>query len=88
MLTLQTDVVHTQTDYGTVLLDEHSGRYWTLNPTGTLVLRVLLGGGSTTEAADAIAESYDVDVATANRDVQALLTDLHAAGLVGTNTSF
>ena len=51
MLTLNRSVVSTDTDYGTALLDEQSGRYWTLNPTASLVLRVLLDGGDPPQAA-------------------------------------
>ncbi|WP_250280464.1 MULTISPECIES: lasso peptide biosynthesis PqqD family chaperone [unclassified Frankia] len=87
MLTLRENIVHTETDYGTALLDERSGQYWMLNPTGTLVLRVLLDGGSAAEAADSVVRSYDVDAATADRDVQSLLDGLHTAGLVATGTA-
>ncbi len=34
------------TENGTVLLDERSGRYWMLNRTGAVVLRCLLDGES------------------------------------------
>ncbi|WP_131767097.1 lasso peptide biosynthesis PqqD family chaperone [Candidatus Protofrankia californiensis] len=86
MLTLRENIVHTETDYGTALLDERSGQYWMLNPTGTLVLRVLLDGGSTAEATDSMVRSYDVDATTADRDVQSLLAELRTAGLVATDT--
>ena len=45
-LNLRPGVSTADTDYGTTLLDEHSGEYFTLNPTGALVLRTLLGGGT------------------------------------------
>ncbi|MGK5559349.1 PqqD family peptide modification chaperone, partial [Actinomadura kijaniata] len=38
------DVATAETAYGTVLLDQRKGRYWELNPTGTLVVRTLMGG--------------------------------------------
>ncbi|WP_131746961.1 lasso peptide biosynthesis PqqD family chaperone [Frankia sp. Cppng1_Ct_nod] len=79
---LREGVVHTETDYGTALLDERSGRYWTLNPTGTFVLRLLLDGRTTTEVSDAVANRYNVDTTAAGRDVRALLTQLHAVGLL------
>ncbi len=82
MLTLLRHVMHTETDYGAVLLDADTGRYWTLNTTGALVVRVLLGGGSTAEAAKAVIGDYDVDAATASKDVDTLLTQLQAAGLI------
>lgn len=69
-------------DYGVALLDEHGGQYWNLNPTGALVLQVLLAGGSADEAAQALIEQYGVDLETANRDVQELVHDLRSAGLL------
>jgi Coenzyme PQQ synthesis protein D (PqqD) len=82
MLTLSQSVVTTDTDYGTALLDERSGRYWTLNPTATLVLRVLLNGGDPPRAARALADQYDVTPAMAEADVDKLVDDLCGAGLL------
>ena len=47
-LKLRPGVSTADTDYGTTLLDEDSGEYFTLNPTGALVLRTLLDGGTPT----------------------------------------
>ncbi|ADP78329.1 lasso peptide biosynthesis PqqD family chaperone [Pseudofrankia inefficax] len=82
MLTLNRSVVSTDTDYGTALLDERSGRYWTLNPTAALALRVLLDGGDPPQAARALLDQYDVAPATARADVDKLVDDLQAAGLI------
>jgi hypothetical protein len=82
MLTLNRSVVSTDTDYGTALLDERSGRYWTLNPTAALALRVLLDGGDPPAAARALLDQYDVAPATARADVDKLVDELCAAGLV------
>jgi hypothetical protein len=81
-LKLRDGVSTADTDYGIALLDEDSGEYWNLNPTGALVLRTLLEGGTSTDAAQALAETYDVDAGTASRDVQDLLGGLRSAGLV------
>ena len=70
------------TEYGTVLLDEDSGDYWNLNPTGALVVRVLLDGGDAADAAQRLMQQYDIDARTARADVDDLLTGLRAAGLV------
>ena len=43
---LRDGVSSAETDYGIMLLDEDSGRYWNLNPTAALVLRTLLDGGT------------------------------------------
>jgi hypothetical protein len=81
-LTLRPGVSTADTDYGTALLDERSGEYFTLNPTGTLVLTTLLGGGTPEQAARALAERYDVDPESAGQDVADLIDGLRAASLV------
>ena len=64
-LTLRPGVSTADTDYGTTLLDESSGEYFTLNPTAALVLKTLLGGGTREQAAQALTAEYAVDAATA-----------------------
>jgi PqqD family protein of HPr-rel-A system len=81
-LKLRDGVSSADTDYGIALLDEDSGEYWNLNPTGALVLRTLLQGGTSTDAVQALAERYNVDTDSARRDVQDLLGELRSAGLV------
>jgi len=81
-LTLRRGVSTADTDYGTTLLDEDSGEYFTLNPTATLVLKTLLGGGTPEQAARALTEEYAVDAETADRDVADLIGGLRSAHLV------
>jgi len=81
-LRLRDGVSIAEVEYGTALLDEDLGQYWNLNPTGALVLKNLLDGGTPGEAAQAIVEQYEVDLDTANRDVQQLVDELFSAGLV------
>jgi Coenzyme PQQ synthesis protein D (PqqD) len=81
-LKLRNGVSAAETDYGIALLDEESGQYWNLNPTGALALRTLLDGGTTAQAVQALTEEYAVDVDTATRDVEDLVSGLHSAGLV------
>lgn len=81
-LKLREGVSTADTDYGTTLLDEDSGDYWTLNPTGALVLRALLDGGTPGQAAKALTEHYAVDADAAARDVKDLVDGLQSAGLV------
>jgi hypothetical protein len=82
-LKLRDGVSTADTDYGITLLDEDSGDYWNLNPTGALVLRTLLEGGTPAQAAEALTEQYQVDADAANQDVQDLVRELRTAGLVG-----
>ena len=81
-LKLRDGVSAADTDYGMALLDEDSGQYWNLNPTAALALRTLLNGGTTTQAVQELTEQYAVDPDTANKDVEDLVGELHAAGLV------
>ncbi|MFJ1974127.1 lasso peptide biosynthesis PqqD family chaperone [Streptomyces sp. NPDC087903] len=75
------DVSTAETDYGTVLLDERAGAYWELNPTVTLVVRMLLDGGEESDAAAALVREFDIDEAQALRDVEALVGQLRGSGL-------
>ncbi|MGW5643886.1 lasso peptide biosynthesis PqqD family chaperone [Saccharopolyspora sp. NPDC003752] len=76
-----TEVATAETEYGTVLLDQLSGEYWQLNPTGTLVIRTLLAGGGEDDAIRALTEEFDVDREQAAHDVQTLVTQLRESGL-------
>ncbi|WP_018635645.1 lasso peptide biosynthesis PqqD family chaperone [Parafrankia elaeagni] len=78
---LRENVVRTRTEYGAVLLDERTGRYFTLNPSADLAVGVLAQGGTAEQAAQAVTEAYDVDDATARADVELLLGSLRTAGL-------
>jgi hypothetical protein len=69
------------TEYGIVLLDEDSGEYWNLNPTGALVVRTLLDGGSAADAVERLVEEYAVDADAARQDVHDLVDGLRSAGL-------
>lgn len=78
------DVCATDTDEGMVLLDKRAGRYWQLNPTGRLILRTLLDGGTARQAAEDLSRQYLVNVEQASEDVSALVGQLRSAGLVRT----
>ncbi|MCM3883616.1 lasso peptide biosynthesis PqqD family chaperone [Frankia sp. R82] len=82
MVTLRSDVVRAPTEYGAVLLHTHNGRYWTLNPSGDLVLGVLLAGGDVAAATGELCTVSDVDPDTARRDVEGLLAQLTDVGLI------
>jgi Coenzyme PQQ synthesis protein D (PqqD) len=81
-LKLRDGVSTAETEYGTTLLDEDSGAYWNLNPTGVVVLRTLLEGGTPAQAVQQLAAEYAVDKETATRDVEDLIGGLQSAGLV------
>ena len=79
---LRAGVSTADTDYGIVLLDEDSGEYWNLNPTGALVVRTLLDGGGTGDAEQRLIEQYGIDPDTARKDVHDLLNGLRSADLI------
>ncbi|MBV9160086.1 MAG: lasso peptide biosynthesis PqqD family chaperone [Pseudonocardiales bacterium] len=81
-LQLRTDVSATDTNDGAVLLDERAGRYWQLNITGALVLRLLLGGAAPDHIAQTLADRHKVSTEQAAADVATLLQHLRTAGLV------
>jgi hypothetical protein len=81
-LKLRDGVSAAETEYGITLLDEDSGQYWNLNPTGVVVLRTLLEGGTPAQAVQELTTQYAVDAQTASRDVEDLVGGLQSAGLV------
>ncbi|HWR48761.1 MAG TPA: lasso peptide biosynthesis PqqD family chaperone [Pseudonocardiaceae bacterium] len=81
-LQLRPDVTTADTDDGMVLLDERAGRYWQLNSTGALVLRLLLDGTAPHHVAQSLADRHAVSTEQATADVATLLASLHTAGLV------
>ncbi|MEU7132977.1 lasso peptide biosynthesis PqqD family chaperone [Streptomyces sp. NPDC046261] len=78
---LRADVTATETEHGTVLLDQRRGRYYQLNPTGALALRALLDGAGTEGAARALCETYGIPAQRAEADVAALLESLRGRRL-------
>jgi hypothetical protein len=81
---LRDDISVADTDYGQVLLDERTGRYWQLNPTGVVVVRALLDGADENAAVTTLTSTYEVEEAQARQDVSALVAGLRSAGLVTT----
>lgn len=65
-----------------VLLDFERGIYYGLNPVGARVWELLAEGKNTDEIADLLTEEFDVERSDAKGDVDALMDDLAANGLV------
>lgn len=70
------------TEYGTVLLDERSGRYWQLTPSASVVVAQLEEGGGVEAAVAALTRTYQVGEETARRDALALIDRLRSLGVV------
>lgn len=81
-LRLRPGVFEAETEYGLVLLDGDSGKYFDLNESGALVLRTLLSGRTAEQAAQALTQEYAVSLDEAARDVEDLLTHLRTTRMV------
>ncbi len=81
-VTLRPDISTTNTDDGMVLLDERTGRYFQLNPSGALILDALVNGAELAQAARLLTQRYTVTHDRALADVTALIDHLRTAGLV------
>jgi hypothetical protein len=65
-----------------VLYDEHTGRVHHLNPSGTIVWRLLDGEATIAEIAAAIAEAAGAEVDVVVADVVGLVTMLGQLGVI------
>ncbi len=81
MYTRNPSVIETDLEHELILLDPGSGEMFSLNDTGRRVWRAL-PADSTTALARELEAALEVDLETAERDVDALLAHLSAAGLV------
>ncbi|SBT89777.1 Coenzyme PQQ synthesis protein D (PqqD) [Streptomyces sp. DI166] len=79
---LRADVSLVKTDYGKILLDGRSGKYWELNPTGSLVLDELLSGKDLDAVIARLTAEFEVGPEQARSDAQALVAALVEEGLV------
>jgi hypothetical protein len=79
---LREDVSTAVTEYGMVLLDERTGRYWQLSPVGALVIEQLGMGSAIEGTVESITSRFEVRSDQARIDVDAFLGKLVAAGLV------
>lgn len=82
-LALAPDVSVTDTeDGGMVLLDGRTGRYWQLNPTGGLIVRLLLSEGSAPAAASRLRQRFPQEKDRIDGDVDGILRTLRDRRLV------
>ncbi|MER7760219.1 lasso peptide biosynthesis PqqD family chaperone [Streptomyces sp. NPDC097619] len=70
------------TEYGSVLLDERTGAYFQLNPTGTDVVTGLIEQHVAAHLARKLVAEYDIAEEQAASDVAALIAQLRDAELV------
>ncbi|MFI9561067.1 lasso peptide biosynthesis PqqD family chaperone [Nonomuraea endophytica] len=79
MYTLAPHISTTDTDYGTVLLDEERGKYWNLNPSGSLILKAVLRGG---DAISVVLSEFEAKAEEVESDVEQLVGALVSAGIL------
>jgi Coenzyme PQQ synthesis protein D (PqqD) len=82
MYSLAPNVSTADTDYGTVLLDEERGKYWNLNPSGSLILKAILRDGDPANAVSAVLSEFDADAGQVETDAEQLVTALVSAGIL------
>ncbi len=74
--------ISTTVENDTVILDTASGKYFSLEGVGSTLWEALQEPRSFGELTATVLERYDVGAETAERDVNALLSNLKEAGLV------
>lgn len=79
---ISAEVLRQEVNGEMVLLDLRSESYFGLDPTGTRIWQLLESGLTVRELIGQMREEYDVDEKTLRSDVERLLTELSAAGLV------
>jgi hypothetical protein len=76
------DVMSRQVADETVLLDLASGHYYGLDPVGTRIWHLLADGKTPQETRDALVSEYEVAPEQLEADIEKLIVDLKAHGLL------
>lgn len=66
-----------------LILDTHTGDYYSLNEIGTEIWSQLNKGIERAAVAKFISEHYDVDATTVAQDIDALISEFQAQKLIG-----
>lgn len=78
----QDEVIWREVDGRVVGIDLRASRYFSLNPTGTLLWKLLAEGAAAEELTDKLAADYSLDRDLAARDVSTFLASLEGGGLL------
>lgn len=81
-LTLRPDVVFRRLDEGGVLVNLATNQIYELNETATKIWEMLRDSEGTEWLVSRLAEEFDVDPDTADREVKTLIADLRSEGLL------
>lgn len=71
-----------EVDGETLLLDLATSKYLSINPSATILWRLLAAGTTREALVDALVAEYGIDSSQASEDVDAFLEDCTARGLV------
>ena len=78
----QSEVLRVNTEYGDLVLDENTGKYWHLNESAARVLNVFERGGGQEEAVADFVETYGIAPERARADIETLNAELRKLGLL------
>lgn len=81
-VSISPNVVFKRVGEEAVMLDFERGIYYGLDGVGARVWELLAGNASLDDAAAAMAEEYDVELAAVRRDIENLVGELERNGLV------
>lgn len=72
---------------GHFVLDARSGRFYRLTPSAIFLLKAWSEGAETRSFSRLLREQFDVDLATASRDVELMLNQFKGLGLIDTESA-
>lgn len=78
----QSEVRRVSTEYGDLILDENTGKYWHLNESATRVLNFFEQGGSQEDVVADFVETYEIAPERARADIETLSAELRKLGLL------
>lgn len=85
MITLRSDISHTELDGELVLMDPGSGKYFGMNPTGARMFALIRERGTLAGVLDALVLEYKAPREVLERDLKKLVLELKSRGLAETD---
>jgi hypothetical protein len=82
LISRKSDLICREVDGKLVGLDLRSSRYFSLNPTGTYLWRLLEDGAESDSLVDALVESHRIDREVAAADVERFIDSLRSQELL------
>lgn len=76
------DIVFTVVDKEAILLEQNTGKYYSLNPVGTRIWNLLTEYGQLSEVYDQLLAEFDVEETQLKKDLEHLVTQFIENGLL------